>query len=90
MTRRKISPEMKAMKVEIRDAYIEQEKDRQFALFILGQQRVDDAQKLYAAGFSNYEIGDILGVSWEQARKIHTKLLGYLPKFDKYFADGGV
>lgn len=82
MTQRKISKELRAMKAELADLYREQEHERQYALFILSQQRIDDAIKLYDAGFSNYEIGEIFGVSWEQARRIRIKMLGYLPRLD--------
>jgi len=83
MTQRKISKETRAMKGELKDLYVAQEAERQHVLFVLGQQRVDDAIKLYDAGFSNFEIGEILGVCYEQARRIRTQYIGYVPRLDQ-------
>ena len=82
MTQRKISKELRGAKASVAKMFKEQEDERLYALAILGQQRAEDVQRLYAAGFSFDEIGKLFRMSYEQARQIYLNSIGYLPRFD--------
>lgn len=82
MTRRKRNPEMMALKDSAAKIFMENEANRKWQLVILGQERADEVQRLWDIGFTCLEIGNLLGVSYQQAHRIITNSVGYVPRLD--------